>query len=132
MVYVSNFPIHAPARYAAKNVGNKRSDLQERSLVNVAEGVDAFRIEMALPGLEKTDISLTIESGLLVIHAKKAFDLPEGYAYKRKELAGYDLVRKFELSDLIDIAQIRAEMHHGLLVITLPKKVQQAFKVEIG
>lgn len=132
MVYVSNFPVQAPVRYAVKHVENKRSDLQVRSLVNIAEGADAFRIEMSLPGLEKTDISLTIESGLLVVHAKKAFDIPEGYTYKRKELAGYDLERKFELSDLIDTTQIRAEMHHGLLVITLPKKASQAFKVEIA
>lgn len=132
MVYVSNFPTYAPVRSAVKNIVNKGSDSHVRALVNILESDDAFRIEMALPGLEKTDISLTIESGLLVVHAKKTFDLPEGYAYKRKELAGYDLERKFELSDLIDHSQIRAEMHHGLLVIVLPKKAPQAFKVEIA
>ena len=132
MVYVSNFPVLAPTKYAVKSVVHKNGGLHERSFVNIAESTEAFRIEMALPGLDKTAISLTIESGILVIHAKKAFELPEGFDYKRKELNGYDLERRFELSDLGEASQIRAEMQDGLLVVTLPKKAPQAFKVEIN
>lgn len=132
MVYVSNFPTFAPSKFAVNNVPAVNGNLNHRSLTNVAESADAFRLEMALPGLEKSAISLAIEKNVLVIQAKKSFELPEGFTYNRKELSGYEIERKFELSDLVDREAIKAEMKDGLLVVTLPKKAPQTYQIEIA
>lgn len=132
MVYVSNFPTLAPGKFAVKNVPSKNAPLHERSLINIAESTDAFRIEMALPGLEKSDVNLVIEDSLLLVQAKKSFELPEGFEYNRKELTGYAIERKFELSDVIHTEGIQAEMKNGLLVVSLPKKAPRTFQIEIA
>ena len=46
--------------------------------MNVAENVDAFRIEVAAPGLTKEDFNVKVEKDLLTVSAKKESQKTEG------------------------------------------------------
>ncbi len=104
--------------------------------VNIVENGEAFRLELAAPGLEKSDFSVDVDKNVLRIEVSKTFQLEEGEAYKRREFGQYEFKRSFQLPETIDTTGIEANYVNGILVITLPKKEEArekpARKIEIG
>lgn len=90
--------------------------------LNVVETADAFRLELAVPGLEKSDISLKVEKGILYISGKKAYEQVEGEKVRRQEFGTYAFERNFKLAKSIDNELISATFNNGILSIELPKK----------
>lgn len=107
-----------------------------RPAVNVFETGEHFRIEVAVPGLQKSDFQIDLEKDLLHIAAKKDVDTPEDVTYKRHEFGAVDFKRSFRLPETIDAAGIEAKYENGILAILLPKKEeakeQPPRQIEIG
>jgi len=114
----------------------KGEPVTRRPAVNVAEENEGFRIELAVPGLQKSDFQIDLDQDVLSISAKKEADLPEGVAYKRHEFGAVDFERSFRLPETIDTAGIEARYENGILSILLPKKEeakpQPARQIAIG
>ena len=117
----------------AQNNGN---GYKARPAVNVIENGDAFRIELAAPGLNKEDFNINVDKNVLRIEVKKEFKAEEGETYKRREFGFYEFKRNFQLPETIDTAGIEASYKDGLLLILLPKKEEAKEKparsIEIG
>lgn len=97
--------------------------LQKSPAVNVAESEDAYRIEVAAPGLGKDDFEIKVENDLLTISAKKEVKADEkGEKYTRREFSYVEFKRNFHLPETVDANGIKAQYENGILNVLLEKK----------
>lgn len=92
---------------------------QTRPSANIQETPESFLIHLAVPGLTKKDLKMTIEKGRLKIsaHAEKTED-----AYKLQEFHFGTFERIFRLPKSADVEQIKATLKSGVLTVELAKK----------
>ncbi len=91
--------------------------------VNIKETDDHFGLEVAAPGLKKSDFNIELDNGLLTISSeKKVEDTQEEGHYTRKEYSYQSFKRTFTLPDSVDAAGISAVYEDGILNVVLPKK----------
>jgi len=101
----------------------EKSAVRNRPAVNVIEGKDNFRLEIAAPGLNKSDFDINIEKDVLTISAKVEKEASkEGVKYSRKEFDYNEFKRTFNLPKTIDKTKIDAAFKNGILTLTLAKK----------
>jgi len=105
--------------------------------VNISEGKDDFRIEVAAPGLNKEDFKINLEHNVLTISSEKENKNEEKDGkYMRKEFSYSSFRRSFTLPDTINAEKISANHNDGILCITIPKKeeakVKPARQIEIA
>ncbi len=136
--------------FPARNLGHFMDDLFNRSLadivgndyaisrpsVNIIETDDVFKVEMAAPGLQKSDFDIRIEGDKLVISAKKEVHNEETREkFTRREFNYSTFSRSFTVPDNVKTDHISAVYEHGVLSIDLPKneslKADVARKIEI-
>ena len=90
--------------------------------VNVYEYDDKVGIVAEIPGLDKKQLNVEVEDGILTISGDKhsAFE-NEGAKVLRKELKESSFKRQFELGELLDGDNISANFKDGILSISVPK-----------
>ena len=112
----SNFPD------ITKSVGVKPFQGTAYPKVNVYEYDDKVGVVAEIPGLDKKDLSVEVEDGVLTISGDKhgLFD-DEGAKVIRRELKHSSFKRSFELGELLDGDNIKASFKDGLLSIDIPK-----------
>jgi HSP20 family protein len=89
---------------------------------NIAESEKEFRIEIALPGVDKKNISIKHEKGYLTISVEKAGEGESNESYARQEFDYSGSSRTYRIGDKIDTENISAKYENGLLILHLPKK----------
>jgi HSP20 family protein len=89
---------------------------------NILETESAFQIEMALPGVDKKDIRVEHEKGILTIRLEKPEENKENDGYTRKEFDYRGASRTFRTGEKIDTENISARYENGVLTVQLPKK----------
>ena len=90
--------------------------------VNVYEYDDKVGVVAEIPGLDKADLQIDVEDGVLTIAGDKhgLFD-DSGAKVLRRELKGSSFKRQFELGEQLDGENIKASFKDGLLSIDVPK-----------
>ena len=91
--------------------------------VDIAESNDHYTIHADLPGMDKKDISVTIENGTLTISGEKRKEKKEKedgkfYHYERSYGA---FKRSFNLPDDVNAEDIEASYQNGVLELALKK-----------
>ena len=105
-----------------KSVGVKPFQGTSYPKVNVYEYDDKVAIIAEIPGLDKKDLKVDVEEGILVISGDKhAMYNDKGAKVIRRELKQSSFKRQFELGDLLDGDKIKANFKDGLLSIDIPK-----------
>ena len=90
--------------------------------VDVKEKKNEYEISAELAGLNKDDVSITLENNTLVLKGeKKSEEKKEDENYYRSERRYGSFCRSFRLSDEIKREDISANFKDGVLNITLPK-----------
>lgn len=91
--------------------------------VNIRETADAYWVDMAVPGMNKSDFHIDLDNQLLSISTelKQEEENKEDY-YVRKEFGYSSFKRTFTLPESVDDSKINASYHDGILSIRLPKK----------
>lgn len=101
--------------------------------VDIEELDNKYVITADIPGVDKGDISVTAENGILSIKAEKKFDKKDekkGYKYYERRASSYE--RSFRLTDGLDTENIEAALKDGVLTVTVPKKEStKTKKIEI-
>jgi HSP20 family protein len=105
--------------------------------VNVVESKEGFRIEVAAPGLQKSDFTLNLEKNQLTISAQKEQKSEENEEkYTRREFKYTSFQRTFTLPNSVDAEKVVANYSEGILSIALPKreeaKEKPARQIEIA
>ena len=92
--------------------------------VNILEKEEAYHIQVAAPGMEKTDFAIKIDADLLTISTiNKEEKIEENVKQIRKEFSLKSFKRSFTIDEKIDVANISAQYEKGILNVVLPKKV---------
>ena len=91
--------------------------------VNIAEDENEFRIDLAVPGLSKSDYRIEVEDDVLTISSEqKEQKEDKKQNFTRREFNYHAFKRSFQLPETIDQEQIKASHKSGILSIQLPKK----------
>ncbi|MEL0454625.1 Hsp20/alpha crystallin family protein [Flavobacteriaceae bacterium SZ-1-7] len=91
--------------------------------VNIKEEADAFVVEMAVPGLKKSDFNINLENNTLSISAElNENNEHKEEGYTRKEFGYSSFKRLFTLPETVEDNKINATYNEGILNIHLPKK----------
>ena len=90
--------------------------------VNVYEYDDKVGIIAEIPGLNKKQLEVSVEDGVLTISGDKhsAFE-NEGAKVLRRELKQSSFKRQSELGELLDGENIKANFKDGILSVSVPK-----------
>ena len=108
-----------------------KSMVQTKPLSNIIKRENSFLIEMAVPGLTKDQISISVDKDQLVISADVAHKLEEGESYTKNEFDYRKFDRRFNLGDNIDASKIEAKFENGLLIITLHVKEEKDTTIKV-
>jgi HSP20 family protein len=105
-----------------KQVGVKPYQGSAYPKVNVYEYDDKVGIVAEIPGLDKKQLDVEVEEGILTISGDKhGVWEEEGAKVLRRELKASSFKRSFELGELLDGNNIKANFKDGVLSISIPK-----------
>ena len=91
--------------------------------VNIKEIADAFVVEMAVPGLKKTDFNLNLDNQILSISTETKEEKEQKEEnFIRREFGYSSFKRTFEVPETVNYDKIDASYKDGILSILLPKK----------
>lgn len=91
--------------------------------VNVFETENAFKLEIAAPGFDKQDFSVSLENDLLTVSAKHETKSEETKTrYTRREFAVASFKRSFKLPKTVNHEAVAAVYENGILNVTIGKK----------
>lgn len=99
-----------------------------RPTANIIEAKESFSIQLAVPGLTKSDIQLKLEKNKLTVSANKEEEKNEKLKMRRAEFNYSKFNRSFILPSTIDVSKIEAAAENGILTITLAKKEEAVDK----
>ncbi len=90
--------------------------------VDVVEESDQIRVYIDLPGVASDLIELTLVGNMLTVSGViPDLDLPEGAELHDQERAHGEFKRSIPLPSSVDPENVKAESHHGVLVVTVAK-----------
>ena len=92
---------------------------------DIYETQDALSVTLEMPGVEKSNVEVSVEDGVLKVEGRLDFSKYQGLQplYTEYNVGNYS--RSFRLSSKIDQSSISAELKDGVLSLVLPK-VQEA------
>ena len=105
-----------------KSVGVKPFQGTAYPKVNVYEYDDKIGIVAEIPGLDKKQLNIEVENGVLTVSGDKhGVHEDDGATVIRRELKSSSFKRSFELGELLDGDNIKANFKDGVLSISVPK-----------
>ena len=106
-----------------KQVGVKPYQGSAYPKVNVYEYDDKIGIVAEIPGLNKKQLNVEVEEGILTISGDKHNTFEnDGAKVLRKELKQSSFKRSFELGEQLDGDDISANFKDGVLSVSIPKR----------
>jgi HSP20 family protein len=101
--------------------------------VDVREEADRFVVNVDLPGVDKKDIEIVAEKGVLTIKGERRAETKSNTAsYERVERVSGTFLRRFTLPETAQAEAISAKQTNGVLEVTIPKQPQvQPKRIEV-
>lgn len=91
--------------------------------VNISEKEDDFMLELAVPGMQKSDFKINLDNNVLTISSEKEDESEEKTEkYSRREFCYSSFSRSFTLPKSINFDKIKADYKDGVLKVNLPKR----------
>jgi HSP20 family protein len=109
-----------------------RSGHSAATPANIYENENAFVIELAVPGYNKEDFSITLDQQILKISAEAKQNMVNDEKFLRKEFGFNAINRSFVLPKTIDTDNISADFNNGILSLRLPLLKDANVKKEIA
>lgn len=83
-------------------------------------------VSMELPGVDKDDISLSVEGSYLKVKATRTREeASEGETYRHREISYGSYERRFKLGTDLKNENITAKLDNGILEVRIPKEVKK-------
>ncbi|MGE0268854.1 MAG: Hsp20/alpha crystallin family protein [Candidatus Omnitrophota bacterium] len=101
--------------------------------IDVTEEKDHFLIRADIPGIDKKDIELSAEGTVLSIKGERKQETEKKEKnYHRLERSYGQFVRRLDLGEQIDLANVKAKYENGVLEVTVKKNENSVVrKIEI-
>ena len=106
-----------------KNLSNDLSFADWSPSVDVEEEEDKYVIKADLPGVNKKDIDVKLENGVISIRGEKKTEKETGKGTKRHRTERFHgtFSRSFTLPDAVMEDKVDASYKDGVLLLTIPK-----------
>ena len=89
---------------------------------NITENSTEFKVDLAVPGLERKDFNVAVDNHTLTISAEKEEEKKEGDGeYSKREYSFNSFSRSFTLPENVKEGKIDASYENGVLRISIPK-----------
>jgi HSP20 family protein len=88
---------------------------------DIYETPDALTVILEMPGVERNNVDVRVEDGVLQVEGRLDLSNYEGLAPLYTEYNVGHYARSFQLSSEVDQNKIGAELRDGVLSLTLPK-----------
>jgi len=96
---------------------------------DVSETDSAYLIKAEIPGVNKEDVKVFVQDGMLTMQGERKMEKEEkGKKFHRIERSYGKFVRSFRMPDDADEATVKAEFKDGLLNVTLAKSAKAKTK----
>ncbi len=93
--------------------------------VDISETDAAYLIKGEVPGVNKDDVKVTVQDGMLTIQGERKQEKEEkGKKFHRVECNYGSFMRSFRVPDDADESAVKAEFKDGMLNVTLPKSAK--------
>lgn len=103
--------------------GNLASAGNTLPKVNILETNEAFRVEMAAPGMKKEDFHVELDNDTLIIQSEQTSENEdENTSFTRREFSYQAFKRSFYLPNTVEADKIKATYKDGILRLEIPKK----------
>lgn len=89
-------------------------------VADIDETKDNFVVKVELPGVDKEDVRVNIENGVLTIRGEKQVETEDKKRH-RVECSYGSFIRSFTLPQSVKADEIEAEYKNGILNLTIPK-----------
>lgn len=90
--------------------------------VDIHESEDMFTVEAEVPGIDKKDIKVSVENGMLTISGERRYEKETKEENRHRIERSYGrFTRSFALPTHVDSAKVVAKVEDGVLRVTLPK-----------
>ena len=97
--------------------------------MDVEETAKQFKLTAELPGMDKSDVNISVKDDVLTISGEKREEKKkEESDYYRSERVFGKFQRSFRLPDIVEEDKIEAEFKNGILNITIPKSKETVSK----
>jgi HSP20 family protein len=120
--------------------GTKRAGDGEREILakaewfpscEISESDKEYRIRLELPDVNKDDVHVTLENGVLSIQGERKAEKEEkGYKYHRRELSYGSFLRQFTMPGDIDEANVDATFKDGMLTVAVGRTATKEAKAK--
>lgn len=93
--------------------------------VNIKETADNFEVQMAAPGMDKSDFKIQLDGNTLTISCEKEshFEDSQNERFTRREFSYESFQRTLLLpKDVVDQDSVTAKYDKGMLQLTIPKR----------
>lgn len=92
---------------------------------DISETDTAYVIKAEIPGVNKEDVKVTLENGMLTIQGERKMEKEEkGKKFHRIERSYGSFMRSFRVPDDADESAVKAEFKDGVLNVTLTKSAK--------
>jgi HSP20 family protein len=88
---------------------------------DIYETEEALTVVMEMPGVDRDDVDIQVDRGVLQVEGQVQFNRYEGLAPLYTEYNVGNFMRRFSLSNKIDQEKITASLDDGVLTLVLPK-----------
>ena len=90
--------------------------------VDITETDSAYMINGEIPGVNKEDVKVTIENGMVTMRGERKHEKEEkDKKFHRIERSYGSFMRSFRVPDDVDENAVKAEFKDGVINVTLPK-----------
>ena len=109
-----------------------RNLLRDTFKIDIEDTEKEYLVEAELPGVRKEEIDLGIEEDNLCISVNRTEETKEnGKNYIHRERRQTSMSRRIRLADA-NLAEIKAKLEDGVLVVTIPKQDKTATSRKIA
>jgi HSP20 family protein len=117
MTIVRFQPVAYPANKAKKPSTSFHVMQSKLPAVNISRDEKAFYIELATPGMNRSDFDIQLDDNKLIVRGKASgADAGDHFSFIKR-----DFEKSFLIPDKVDVEKISAKSKDGILRITLPK-----------
>jgi HSP20 family protein len=81
---------------------------------------DAYQVRMDLPGIDENSLEVMAENNTLTVRARRDMDAPKDAEFVTRERPVGTFTRQMVLGDGLDVGQVSADYHNGVLTVTIP------------
>lgn len=106
---------------------------REYPAVNIWTGDEDIVVSAEIPGMESTDLDITVHENTLTLRGSlKGDKLQKGETYHRQERGNGSFVRSVQLPFAVEANKVDAKLEKGILSLTLPRaESEKPKKIEI-